>query len=140
MTHAPPPRPRPVSRTAEYRAYHDARYRCTSPKAAAYPRYGGRGIEFRFQSFEEFLAEVGPRPSNLYQLDRKNPDGHYEPGNVRWVHRLVSGLNKSKYQDLLHNLRQQVLFENLPLESAGALLGLTSEQAAVLLGLEDTHT
>jgi hypothetical protein len=41
-------------------------------------------VEFRFKSFDEFYVELGPRPEGK-SLDRINPWGHYEPGNVRWA-------------------------------------------------------
>lgn len=77
--------PHGKSHTPEYHIYVGARYRCTNPKSEVWKDYGGRGIQFRFVSFEEFLAELGPRPSPEYSLDRINNDGHYEPGNVRWA-------------------------------------------------------
>jgi len=73
------------SKTPEYRSYCHAKERCTNPKSADWHRYGGRGIEFRFDSFEAFLAEVGIRPTPSHSIDRINNDGHYEPGNVRWA-------------------------------------------------------
>ena len=45
-------------------------------------------------SFEDFLADVGPRPSPEHQLDREDPHGDYEPGNVRWATRSVQQKNK----------------------------------------------
>jgi integrase len=72
-----------ASKTAEYRAYYAAKSRCTWTTDANYQDYGGRGIEFRFTSFEQFIAELGPRPAGM-SLDRKNNNGHYEPGNVQW--------------------------------------------------------
>jgi hypothetical protein len=42
------------------------------------------GIEFRFQSVTELFAEIGDRPLGK-TLDRKDFNGHYEPGNVRWA-------------------------------------------------------
>lgn len=69
----------------EYWAYHGARQRCTNPKANGYRNYGGRKIEFRFSSFGEWFATLGPRPGPEYSVDRINNDGHYEPGNVRWA-------------------------------------------------------
>jgi hypothetical protein len=83
---------RPAS--AEYVAYMHAKRRCTNPRDPAYSRYGGRGIGFRFKSFESFLNELGPKPSSEYSLDRyPDNDGHYEPGNVRWATRSQQQLN-----------------------------------------------
>ncbi len=72
-------------RTAEYRSYINAKGRCTNPNNTNYPNYGGRGIEFRFSNFEEFLNDIGPKPTPKHSVDRTNVDGHYEPGNVRWA-------------------------------------------------------
>jgi hypothetical protein len=72
-------------RTAEYATYLEAKARCANPNNAAFRYYGGRGIEFRFVSYIEFLAHVGRKPAPQYSLDRINNNGHYEPGNVRWV-------------------------------------------------------
>jgi hypothetical protein len=49
------------------------------------PDYGGRGIQLRYTSFEQFLADVGPKPSPGHSLDRKDANGNYEPGNCRWA-------------------------------------------------------
>lgn len=69
----------------EYRAYGSAKRRCENPNYIGFERYGGRGIEFRFSSFEEWLDELGLAPGPEYSVDRINVDGHYEPGNVRWA-------------------------------------------------------
>lgn len=77
-----------MSRSPEYDAYCSARQRCENPNMPQWERYGGRGIKFLFASFEEFFAELGPRPSSHHSLDRfPNNDGHYEVGNVRWATR-----------------------------------------------------
>ena len=68
----------------EYQAYKSAKNRCSNPKSSGWNNYGGRGIRFLFESFEQFYAELGPRPIGK-SLDRKDNDGNYEPGNVRWA-------------------------------------------------------
>lgn len=79
-------------RTPEYRVWQGIRHRCLNPKDPSYPNYGGRGITIcnrwmSANSFEVFLADVGPRPSDLHSLDRINNDGNYAPENVRWATR-----------------------------------------------------
>lgn len=70
---------------SEYSVYKAAKKRCQNPNCLHYHRYGGRGIEFRFLSFPEFLAAIGPRPDAQHSIDRIDNDGHYEVGNVRWA-------------------------------------------------------
>lgn len=82
--------------SAEYTAFQNARNRCTKPNTTHYEDYGGRGIEFRFSSFKEFIAHLGPRPTQHHSIDRINNNGHYEPGNVRWATRLQQGQNTRK--------------------------------------------
>jgi hypothetical protein len=79
--------------TSEYQSYHAARQRCLNPKDARYSDYGGRGIEFRFQSFEQFFAILGERPSGLL-LERIDNNRHYEPGNVKWATRSAQQTNQ----------------------------------------------
>lgn len=76
--------------TPEYACWKDMFRRCTKPTHKSYASYGGRGIQVcaRWRVFENFLADMGRRPSPDYSLDRINNDGNYEPGNCRWATRV----------------------------------------------------
>ena len=86
-------------RAPEYNSYLNAKQRCTNPNHTHYAWYGARGIEFRFNSFEEFYAELGPRPEpkRLYSVDRKDNNKHYEVGNVKWSTRKEQSQNRRKW-------------------------------------------
>ena len=60
--------------------------RCQNTNNGAYVNYGGRGIKIckRWLVFENFLADMGERPSPKHEITRKDNDGDYKPGNVEW--------------------------------------------------------
>lgn len=75
-----------MTHTPEFKAYDSAKQRCRGNDPHNIKYYRERGIQFKFKSFEEFLAELGPRPTPQHSVDRfPDNDGHYEPGNVRWA-------------------------------------------------------
>ena len=82
--------------SAELRAYKNAFQRCNNPNNNRYADWGGRGIKFLFTSFEEFLKEVGRKPSPKHTIDRINNDGNYEPGNVKWSTKKEQATNKRR--------------------------------------------
>jgi hypothetical protein len=95
----------------EYRAFYGAKTRCNNTQRENYFRYGGRGIEFRFNSFAEFLSEIGDRPTHFHSLDRINPDGHYEKGNVQWSTLKEQSRNKSRKLSLTFEGETKLLKE-----------------------------
>jgi len=92
--------------TPEYRAWASMKDRCYNTKDEAYKNYGGRGIHVCSEwlhNFPAFLAHVGARPSALHTIDRRDNNGHYEPGNVRWATRLEQSRNRRNIRQLVVN-------------------------------------
>lgn len=85
-----------ATNTKLYRTYVAAKQRCTNPNARSFVYYGGRGIKFLFESFEQFVSELGPKPSPEHSLDRIENDGNYEPGNIRWATASEQNRNRRK--------------------------------------------
>jgi hypothetical protein len=61
--------------------------RCNNPNHKSFKHYGGRGIEVHLNwfSYENFLRDMGRRPSPKHSLDRINNEGDYEKENCRWA-------------------------------------------------------
>jgi hypothetical protein len=71
----------------EYASWAAMRARCLNPKHRGYKFYGEKGVTIHpewIDSFDAFRAYMGPRPEGT-SLDRKDPEGNYVPGNVRWA-------------------------------------------------------
>jgi hypothetical protein len=92
------------------------------PTHRCFQNYGARGIEFRFTSFAQWFAELGPRPEGkdakgraLYSVDRINNDGHYEVGNVRWATALEQVHNSRQCRDAYKRRAERAGKENCEL-------------------------
>ncbi len=94
-----------------YGVWTSMKSRCLNPKGRSWHRYGGRGITVCprwLNSFDAFVADMGPRPAGFI-LDRENNDGNYEPSNCRWVDTMTSGFNQRQTRMLTINGRTQHL-------------------------------
>lgn len=88
-----------------YGRFSNIKTRCSNKNTWQYKYYGGRGIEFRFKAFTDFLKYVSslPRYKDVrtlkLTLDRIDNNGHYEVGNLRWATGLQQSINQSKYKN-----------------------------------------
>lgn len=78
-----------MSKSNTYRIWWGILCRCQNENYHAYKQYGGRGIKVcdRWNIFENFLEDMGERPSKELSIDRIDGSGDYEPSNCRWATR-----------------------------------------------------
>ena len=76
-----------LSRTPEYRIWNSMIARCCHAEDSHYKYYGARGITVceRWRKFENFLADMGVKPSPLHTVERIKNDSGYEPSNCKWA-------------------------------------------------------
>lgn len=99
--------------TPEHAVWRSMLYRCRTPSSVDYANYGGRGIDFdpRWQSFKAFYADMGPRPSSLHTLDRRDNEAGYWKQNCRWTTRKVQQRNRRSNLTLtLYGVTQTVVW------------------------------
>ena len=87
-----------MSRTPEYKAWQQMKIRCFNPNRKDYSHYGSRGIAVcdRWKnSFENFLADMGLKPTPKHSIDRIDNDGDYQKDNCKWSTRVEQQNNRS---------------------------------------------
>lgn len=110
--------------TPEYSAWSSMKFRCQNPRATNYDDYGGRGIRVCdrwLNSFDNFLADMGPRPSREYSLDRINNSGNYEPSNCRWATMARQQRNKRSNHNVQFRGRTMTVTEAAELAGANII-------------------
>lgn len=98
-------------RKSEYIAWNAMIDRCSRAKHPWFHRYGGRGISVceRWMIYDNFLADMGRKPTPKHSIDRINNDGNYEPSNCEWVTQTTQLRNTSVNRIIEFNGKSQCL-------------------------------
>ena len=94
------------SHTTEYKAWDSMKHRCYNKNYHLYHRYGARGIKVCdswVNSFENFLNDMGLKPTPSHSLDRINNDLEYSKSNCRWASISDQANNRSNNIHLTFN-------------------------------------
>ena len=82
----------------EYLTWCAMHQRCENPKNISYSNYGGRGIKVckRWGKFENFISDMGFKPSPSHTIERRDNDKGYSPSNCVWATWHVQSRNKRR--------------------------------------------
>jgi hypothetical protein len=84
-------------KSPEYASWTHMKTRCLNPNHEHFESYGGRGIrvcERWLNSFEDFLKDMGTKPSGRHEIERRDVNADYEPANCYWATRTEQVRNR----------------------------------------------
>lgn len=99
-----------MSKTPEFRTWRAMKSRCCNPGNTEFKNYGGRGITICdrwLNSFENFYADMGAKPTPGHSIERKNNNGNYEPCNCYWATKQEQVSNTRRSRFLVMDGRRQ---------------------------------
>ena len=105
-----------------YTAWWSMRSRCLKPQHAKWKNYGGRGIRIcsRWDSFENFAADMGPHPGKGWSLDRIDNDQGYSKVNCSWATSRMQQRNKRGVK-LTEQITSEIRRRYIPYNNCAAL-------------------
>ena len=101
-------------KSREYSSWQSMKGRCCNPNDTRYRHYGGRGITICARwlgSFQNFLDDMGPRPTPQHTIGRIDNDGNYESENCCWQTRQEQNQHTSRSLYLTHAGETRTMIE-----------------------------
>ena len=91
-----------IRNNISHTSWRGMKERCSNKNYKQFMDYGGRGIKVCdrwMQSFENFVADMGERPSREYSIERIDNDLDYNKDNCKWALRSEQNANKRRYRN-----------------------------------------
>lgn len=112
----------PITAHPLFAIYHGIKNRCYNKNLPTYDRWGGRGIRMSkawYNSFEQFVKDMGERPSKKHSIDRIDNNKGYNKLNCRWATAKEQGNNqrtniKIEYDGNVRSLAETAEYINIP--------------------------
>ena len=100
-----------LSGTPEHKTWDSMKQRCTNPNNIGFNIYGGRGITVcaRWENFQNFIDDMGNKPTAAHSIERANNDRGYSPCNCYWADRVAQNNNKRNSRFITFNGKTQTL-------------------------------
>lgn len=115
-----------------YRSWQAMKQRAGSAK-----NYEQVRVCLRWESFENFLADMGERPEGM-TIERKDSNGHYEPSNCVWATSIEQAQNTSQTASVTINGVTQSI--NMWCRFYDITYGTVKQRRARGMSLEDAIT
>ena len=100
-----------LTKTPEYQTWAGIKKRCLNSKNKDYHHYGGRGITICkrwLNSFENFLEDMGERPSKNHSIDRIDNNSNYCKENCRWATQKEQKRNTRKNKKVINTITNEI--------------------------------
>jgi hypothetical protein len=83
-----------AKRSPTFKSWMAMKIRCDYAYTSGYKYYGGKGISYdpEWKKFENFLKDMGERPSEDFDLSRRDHSKDYSKDNCMWS---PIGVNRS---------------------------------------------
>lgn len=113
VNHSPAKGTHLQSYTPEHKVWDSMLQRCLNPASQCYASYGGRGITVcdRWLKFENFIQDMGKRPSANHSIERVCNNEGYNPDNCKWATRSEQARNRRSSRFIAHEGQTKTLIE-----------------------------
>lgn len=96
-----------------YYAWQMMKSMCDDENDSSYKNYGGRGITYckRWKDFNNFISDMGMKPSGSHRLKRIDVDAEFSPANCIWERRSWTKKTDRVYKYIVEGKQYKTITE-----------------------------